>query len=68
MTQQIDQFEVFVRMVKAIENKRYTQVKKTDKLIRKALLKNRENAIACSTLTLQGDEIDFINSLSAKLK
>ncbi|MBQ7097488.1 MAG: hypothetical protein IJN96_05360 [Clostridia bacterium] len=55
-------------MVKAIENKRYTQVKKTDKLIRKALLKNRENAIACSTLTLQGDEIDFINSLSAKLK
>lgn len=68
MTQKIDQFEVFVKMVKAIESRNYSQVKRADKLVREALLKNKEKAMACGVLTLQSEEIEFINSLSNKLR
>ena len=68
MTQKIDQFEVFVKMVKALEGKNYSQVKRADKLVREALLKNKERAMACGVLTLQAEDFEFINSLSNKLR
>ncbi len=63
MAQKINQLEVFIEMVKAMEEGKQSKVKKADKLIRKALLENRKKEINGCGFSFSSEEIAFIKKL-----
>lgn len=64
MACQVKQYEIFVRMVKAMDNGNISQLKKADRLIRKTLLANQNNQdVSNGVFTLTEKEISVFDAL-----
>ena len=63
MDQQIDQLEVFSKMVKALDAGKHIQVKKADKLIRKVMLEDKNKGVCHSFFFVTPEELLFLDSL-----
>lgn len=68
MVQQIDQLEVFVKMVRALDAGKNIQVKKADKLIRKVMFEEKKRGKCSSSFLLTPEELVFLDSLHQALQ
>lgn len=64
MTRQVSQYEIFVQMVKAMDNRNISQLRKADKLIRKTLSANKANQdVSNGVFTLTEEEVSVFEAL-----
>lgn len=63
MVQQIDQLEVFSKMVKALDAGKHIQVKKADKLIRKVILEDKQRGTSNAFFLVTPEELLFLDNL-----
>lgn len=63
MSQQIDQLEVYMKMIMAMDTGNSTKVKKADRLVRRALTDNRKRDVNRCIFELSSEEIGFLKKL-----